>query len=139
MAVDDTVMPSWPAENDLARITSQIKGVASLLLATSASICFGFASRRWDNAGGHWAPFAIGGFGCLLGQLALLFLESREEAFFSLHRRLEDLKVQESISETENRVAELKAASVAIQGMLRSGKLEEAEKTDAVRRNLHGR
>jgi hypothetical protein len=57
---------------------------------TAASIAWGFASRRFDSPGKNWLPPAILGSALLLGQLLLLFIESKEECELADFRRRRD-------------------------------------------------
>jgi len=70
----------------MARLSLQVKNIASLVLAAGASIAFGFASRRFDSPGKPWLASASAGALLLLCQLCLIFVESKEEEELSLLR-----------------------------------------------------
>jgi len=72
----------------MPRITLQIKNVASLVLASAASVSWGIAARRFfDIPQKPWLIAALCGTAFLGGQLFLIFVESKEEEELSLIRR----------------------------------------------------
>jgi hypothetical protein len=71
----------------VARITLQIKNVASLLLATVASASSGIAVKRYFENTNNWYVPALCLALALGAQLALVFVESKEEEELSLIRK----------------------------------------------------
>jgi hypothetical protein len=116
----------------MARVTLQVKNVASLVLAAGASAAFGFASRRFDNPAKPRLPAATLGVLLLSAQLALIFVESREEEELSLFRRHRMAGLRQQIEEEE-------AISEQIQAHTKAGNIEVVEKWAALRRRKHGR
>lgn len=72
----------------MAKPSLQVKNIASLLLAAGASIAAGLASRRFfDPHPTGWVVPTIVFVLCLSSQLALVFVESKEEEELSLSRK----------------------------------------------------
>ena len=72
----------------MAKPSLQVKNISSLLLATGASIASGLASRRFfDPHPAGWRTPAVVFVLCLGSQLALVFVESKEEEELSLDRK----------------------------------------------------
>ena len=111
----------------MARISLQIKNVASLVLASGASVAWGvFARRFFDTPPKPSAPFAIAGTVLLLLQLGLIFVESKEEEELSLIRRQRMTLTQQSIDESEK-------LSERIQKEIESGDPESVRKWKALK------
>lgn len=86
----------------MARLSLQIKNVASLLLAAAASVAWSIASRRlFDTPTRPWIPFALAGALFLTCQLGLIFVESKEEEELSLSRRQRMARIQQASLEQE--------------------------------------
>lgn len=116
----------------MARLSLQVKNVASLVLAAGASVAFSFASRRFDSLGKPWVAAAVIGILFLFCQLGLIFLESKEEEELSLLRKQRMAAVQRVIDEDEK-------LSVRIQAELASGSIDEVKKWTAYRRSRDGK
>ena len=72
----------------MAKPSLQVKNIASLLLAAGASIASGLASRRFfDPHPTEWIVPTMVFVLCLGSQLALVFVESKEEGELSLNRK----------------------------------------------------
>jgi hypothetical protein len=112
----------------MARLSLQVKNIASLLLATGASVAWGLASRRFfDTPVKPWAAFALTGTALLACQLALIFVESKEEEELSLIRRQRLAALQHLIDENEK-------LSTRIQSEMVTGSIVEVRKWTAYRR-----
>jgi hypothetical protein len=117
----------------MARLSLQIKNVASLFLATGASVAWGVASKRFfDTPPKPALTFAAAGTLLLSGQLALLFVESKEEEELSLVRKRRLAAVQQSIKEDER-------LSIRIQKEINSGNIDAVRKWTAYRRSRDGK
>jgi hypothetical protein len=117
----------------LARVSLQVKNIASLILATAASVCWGIAAKRFfDTPAKPWAVLAAAGLVCLGCQLGLIFVESKEEEELSLVRRQRMAAVQQSIEENEK-------LSTRIQKEMESGNIVEVRKRTAYRRSRDGK
>ena len=117
----------------MARLSLQVKNIASLILATGASISWGVAAKRlFDTPSKPWAGFASAGVTLLACQLGLIFVESKEEEELSLVRR-ERLETLEQSIEEKNKLSE------QIQRQIEAGDLDSAERWEAYRRRHHGK
>jgi len=117
----------------MARLSLQIKNVASLVLATGASVAWGVASKRFfDTPPRPAVAFAVTGTFLLLAQLGLLFIESKEEEELSLVRKQRLAAVQQSIEENER-------LSSRIQREMDSGNIDAVRKWTAYRRSRDGK
>ena len=117
----------------MARPSLQIKNVASLLLATGASVFWGVAAKRFfDLPPKPAAGFAGVGLVLLLCQLGLIFIESKEEEELSLIRKQRLARGQQSIDEDEK-------LSLRIQSEMASGTIVEAKKWIALREKRNGK
>ncbi len=117
----------------MARLSLQVKNVASLLLATGASIAWGVAAKRFfDSPGKPWIAFGIAGAVLLGCQLSLIFVESKEEEELSLFRRERMAGVEQTINESRK-------LSERIQLEIEGGNLESLQKWEAHRRRHHGK
>ncbi len=112
----------------MARVALQVKNIAAMVLATGGSLAWSFASRRFDAVGKSWIPAAIVGTLCLGCQLALLFVESKEEQELSLFRQHQMIPVREMLEVSSKIVEEIKA-----------GNVESAQKLIAIRRDQYGK
>ena len=115
----------------MARLSLQVKNVASLVLAAGASVAFGFASRRFDSPGKPWLALATAGLACLLCQLGLIFVESKEEEELSLLRSRRMAALQHEIDEAQK-------LTNRIQKEIDSGTIVEVAKWTAYRRRRDG-
>ena len=104
----------------MARLSLQVKNVASLLLAATASVAFGFASRRFDSPGRPWLLSAVLGILCLAAQLALIFVESKEEEELSLLRK-------HRLDRSRHAAQEEARITLRIQREIDHGTVEQAE------------
>lgn len=113
----------------MARISLQIKNVGSLLLAAGASISSAVSVRRFFEHGNWTVPagFLVVFLGC---QLALLFVESKEEEELSLLRT-------QRLDRSRHAIAENERLSQQIQQCIESGDLEAALKWQKTRRKLN--
>jgi hypothetical protein len=84
----------------MARVSLQVKNIGSLILATAASTAWSVAAKRFfDTPRKPAGAFALAGAILLLFQLALIFVESKEEEELSLVRRQRMATLQQSIEE----------------------------------------
>ncbi len=116
----------------MAKVTLQVKSIASLIIATAASISWGIAGRRFDGHTQSWPTPAVIGTMALLLQAGLIFVESKEEEELSLTRKGRLASEQQSIAENEK-------LSTRIQSEIESGNPESAEKWVAFRRDHYGK
>ena len=118
----------------MARLSLQLKNVATLVLSLGTSIAFGVAAKRlFDTPQKPWRLFAFIGFAFLIAQIALLlFVESKEEEELSLFREERMAAIQRSIDESNH-------LSARIQQEMQSGNAESAEKWVVFRRDHYGK
>jgi len=116
-----------------------MKNVTSMVLATTASIAWGFASRRFDSPGKQWAPAAVIGIVLLSAQLGLLFVESKEEEELSSLRKQRDAELERVRAEQQRLDDERKKISNRIQTEIDSGNMKLAEEWTEFRRRHHGK
>ncbi len=114
----------------MAKITLQLKGVASIVITTAASVSWGIAGRRFDSQTKSWAFPACFGLLFLALQISLLFVESKEEEELSLSRTKRLAIERHSIDEREK-------LSERIQHEIEFGNPELVEKWEAIRRDRY--
>jgi hypothetical protein len=112
----------------VAKITLQLKGVASIVITTAASVSWGIAGRRFDSQAKSWALPASFGLLFLAVQVGLLFIESKEEEELSLSRTKRLAIDRHSIMEREK-------LSKRIQHEIEFGNPESAKNWESFRRS----
>ena len=113
----------------MARVSLQIKNVASILLAAAASASSGITVKMFlDHK--RWVAPAICLAVALSCQLGLLFVESKEEEELSLLRK-------RRLDRDRHAIAENERLSQQIQQCIESGDLKAALKWQKTRRDLN--
>jgi hypothetical protein len=115
----------------MARVSLQIKNVASILLAAVASAASGVTVKMYLDRK-SWAIPAVCLAGALSCQLGLIFVESKEEEELSLIRkqRLEAVKAE---------IAEDRALTARIQHEIKVGDPEAAARWVQFRKEKNGK
>jgi hypothetical protein len=115
----------------MARVSLQIKNVASVLLAAAASASSGITVKMYlDHK--SWAVPAVCLAGALSCQLGLIFVESKEEEELSLIRQQRMAALRAGIAENE-------ALTNRIRREIESGDPEVAAKWIKFRRDKDGK
>ncbi len=114
----------------MAKISLQIKGVASIVITTAASVSWGIAGRRFDSQTKSWGVPAGLGVMFLAIQIGLLFIESKEEEELSLIRT-------RRLAVERHAIVEREKLSQRIQHEIDFGNPELVEKWDAIRRERY--
>ena len=112
----------------MVRVSLQIKNVAYVVLSVGASISWSVWSRRFfDSPPKPAGPFFAVGLVLLTFQIALIFVESKEEEELSLIREQRMAPLRHYIVESEK-------VSDQIQRDIKAGNLESAKEWTAFRR-----
>ncbi|ADV84642.1 hypothetical protein [Terriglobus saanensis] len=116
----------------MARVALQVKNIASLVLATIASGASGLAVHWFfDAAGKPWGVPATVLVICLGGQLALIFVESKEEEELSLGRT-KRIELGKRSIELDQKIA------TKMQEAIDSGHLDQVLELDELRKKING-
>jgi len=115
----------------MARVSLQVKNVASILLAAAASASSGITVKMYlDHK--SWSVPAVCLAVALSCQLGLIFVESKEEEELSLLRRERLAVIRRSFEENEE-------ISARIRQEIRSGSPKAAADWEEFRRKRHGK
>jgi hypothetical protein len=115
----------------VARVSLQIKNVASILLAATASACSGITVRElMDSRPSRWWIPAGGLALALACQIALIFVESKEEEELSLLRT-------QRLDRTQHIIDANRALSVILNKEIEAGNYDSVEKWIEVRRKIN--
>jgi len=110
----------------MARVSLQVKNIASLVLAAAASVASAVTVRRFFERGNWFVPAACLAVFLAL-QLCLIFVESKEEEELSLLR-------QYRMDRSRHLIEENKMISIQIRRSIKAGDHEIARKWDEFRR-----
>ena len=116
----------------MARLSLQVRNIASLFLALGTSVASGVAAKRFFDAPRRpWGWLAVGAalfFLCQIG--LLLFVESKEEEELSLFRT-------ERLDQMRHTIEEREKITQRIQREIESGDVESAAKWHKFRKELN--